>query len=173
MSPRTSAPPEWNNADLAASFLAYAYWVNESARMTFLKDKTHVEMFFLVCPDGKLGMGSPPPGIDRDHVANMLKDSIKEHGFYGIVHIMEAWTYFPKQPNDHTFKQVVQDEMRVEDLKPEDRREAVVVHYQSRDGANTMWMSPIIRMSDVVAVADAIEWRDPPGGRFGRLFGEP
>ena len=171
MSPHTSEPPEWNEANLPASFVAYASWVNETARMTFLRDKSHVELFFLVKSDGESGLGAPPPGMDRDRIADMLRDSIHENNIYGIVHIMEAWTYFPRQPNDHTFKQVVQGEMRVADLKPEDRREAVVVHYQSRDGANFMWMSPIIRMGDRVALSDAIEWRDPPGGRFGKLFG--
>lgn len=163
-------PPEWNEADRAGSFRAYAEWLNETARMTFLKDKTHVELFFLVRPDGAAGMGAPPPDMDRDQVAGMLKESIREHGIYGLVHILEAWMYFPRQPGDHTFQQVLQGEIRVSELRPEDRKEAVIVHCQSREGANTMWMSRIIRLGQDVALADAIEWRDPPGGRFGRLF---
>lgn len=164
-------PPDWNEADRAASFLAYTNWLNETARLTFLKDKTHVELFFLVQPDGKAGIGMPPPGMDRDKVAAMLRTSIREHGIYGLVHVVEAWTYFPKQAHDHTFSQILQGEIAVSELRPEDRREALLVHSQSREGANCMWMSPIVRTGqDGVALADAIEWQNPPSGRFGNLF---
>jgi hypothetical protein len=95
---------------------------------------------------------------------------IRENKLYGAIHIAESWTYFPKGKNDHTFKQVAQGEMRVSDLKPEDRTEALMVSVEGRDGAARLWLSPIVRSPSGAALGAPIEMDQPPAGRFGRLF---
>lgn len=164
------APPPWQPDDLPGSLERYATWLNDKARRTFLADKTHVEIFFLLTADGQAGIGAPPKDMPRDAVAAAIKDSIKANDIYGVIHIAEAWTYFPKKPRDHTFTQVAQGEIAVSQLKPEDRSEALTVHMESRDGASRLWISPILRNGPAVALADPIDWRDPPKGRFGGLF---
>ena len=54
---------------------------------------------------------------------------------YGVAHILEAWVYVPKKPNDHTMKQLLAGEMAVADLKRGDKTEALVVRYECRDGS--------------------------------------
>lgn len=139
--------------------------------MTFLKDGTHVELFFIVLADGQAGIGMPPPGMERDRVATMLRQALKENNAYGIVHVVEAWTYFPKQPDDHTVRQILQGEIAVSELKPEERQETLLIHHQTRAGLNVLRLNPIVRSANQpVALAAPIEWRDPPDGRFGKLF---
>ena len=166
----TAEPPAWDAADRAGSFARYAEWLNEKARFTFLSAGFHAEMFFFMRADGQGGMGMPPKGMDRDRVVAMLRQTIRANDIYGIVHICEAWTLFPKRPKDHTFKQVLDGEIAVSELRPEDRTEALTVRMESRDGASHLWLSPIMRTNLGVALADAIDWKEPTGGRFSGLF---
>ncbi len=167
----TPEPPAWDAADPAGSFARYAAWLSEKARITFLTDGFHTEIFFLMRADGQGGMGVPPPGMDRDQVVGMLRQSIRANDIYGVVHVCEAWTYFPKALKDHTLAQVMEGEIAVSELRPGDRTEVLTVRMESRDGASRMWMSPIARPPTGVALADAIEWPHPPGGTFVGLFG--
>lgn len=109
--------------------------------------------------------------MDRDQVVEILRQTIRANDIYGVVHVCEAWTYFPKALKDHTLAQVMEGEIAVPELRPGDRTEALTVRMESRDGASRMWMSPIARPPTGVALADAIEWPHPPGGRFVGLFG--
>jgi hypothetical protein len=147
-----------------------AEWLNETARETFLRDGTHMEIFFLNQADGQGGIVPPPPGMERDAFIRVLKQAIRDHAIYGVVHVAEAWAYLPRQPNDHTFKQVVAGEIAVADLAPGDKRESLMVRMESRDGDHRVWLSPIVRSADGVALADAIEMEEPMGGRLGTLF---
>jgi hypothetical protein len=165
------SPPAWNAADAAGSFEQVADWFGQKARETFLGDKTHGEMFFFWDADGQMGAAQPPPGVDRKQLTEMLKAEVARLNIYGVIHIAEAWTYLPKQKNDHTFKQVAQGEMTVADLKPEDRTETLMVRMESRDGASRIWLSPILREGDDVSLDDTIEIAQGAKGRFGSFFG--
>ncbi|HOO21216.1 MAG TPA: hypothetical protein PLJ99_08640 [Kiritimatiellia bacterium] len=57
------------------------------------------------------------------------------------------------------------------DLKRGDKTDALVVRYESRDGAQRLWINQILRTINSVALADAVEMGDEVSGRFGRLFG--
>ena len=166
----SASPPPWNAADAAGSFDQIAEWFGAKARETFLGDKTHGEMFFFWDAEGQMGAAQPPPGVDRDQLTAMLKAEIERLKVYGVIHIAEAWTYLPKQPNDHTFKQVAQGEMSVSDLRPEDRTETLMVRMESRDGVSRIWLSPIVRKDDDVALDDVIEIAKATKGRFGSFF---
>jgi len=163
-------PANWEESDPSGSMRRQAEWISEEARMTFLKDGTHVELVFLYKQDGQCGIGQAPPGMDRDQFTGVLKEAIRTNDIYGIVHISEAWLYIPSRPNDHTMKQILAGEMAVSDLKKGDKTEALVVRYECRDGTQRMWISPIVRTKDGVALADALEMGDEAGGRFGSLF---
>ncbi len=67
-------------------------------------------------------------------------------------------------------KQILAGEMAVADLKKGDKTEALVVRYECRDGFQRMWIKPILRPKDGVALADPVEMGDEAGGRFWSLF---
>ena len=165
-----SPPPAWNEADPSGSLRRHATWLNNLARATFLTDKTHVELFFLLKADGTGGLAQPPVGMDRNEFLAALKGSLKEHDIFGVIHIAETWSYFPRRPNDHTMKQIVQGEIAVSDLKPDDKTEALMVRVECRDGTQHLWLNPIVRTKDGSALADQIEMDDSMNGRFGNLF---
>ncbi len=167
-----SAPlPAWDNRDPSGSIRRQANWFVEQARATFLKDGTHVELFFLYDRNGKGSMGPPPPGMPKHQFIEALKASIRQNDIYGVVHIVEAWVYIPKKPNDHTMKQILAGEMAVSDLKKGDKTEALIVRYECRDGSQRMWISPIVRpKTGGVALGDALEMGETAEGRFASLF---
>ena len=162
--------PVWVNADPSGSLRRHATWLNDLARETFLTDKLHIELFFLLKQDGQGGIAQPPSGMDRDQFVSLLKNSIQENDIYGVIHICETWSFFPKVPNDHTMKQITQGEIAVSDLKPGDKTEALMVRVECRDGTQHLWLSPIVRSKDAVFLSDAIELDEPVKGRFGTFF---
>ena len=81
-----------------------------------LADGTHVELFFLFREDGSYSMGPPPPDMPKDQFVAVLRQRIRDDNTFGVVHILEAWVYVPKKPNDHTMKQILAGEMAVSDL---------------------------------------------------------
>ena len=48
--------------------------------------------------------------------------------------------------------------------------EALIVRYECRDGSQRMWISPIVRTRDGVALGDALEMGEAAEGRFASLF---
>ena len=59
--------------------------------------------------------------MDRNQFVEVLKQAIRANDIYGVIHIAESWSYFPRTPNDHTMKQVVEGEIAVSELKPGDK----------------------------------------------------
>jgi hypothetical protein len=167
----TTPYPDWNPADPSASMRRTAEWFLEEGRTTFLKDGTHVELFFLYRQNGQGGMANPPPKVDRDQFLKSLREAIQANDVFGVVHVVEAWVYVPKRHNDHTLKQIMEGELAVSDLKQVDKSEALIVRYECRDGTQRMWINQILRSkTGGVALADAVEMDDEVGGRFGNLF---
>ena len=115
-------------------------------------------------------MGPPPPDMPKDQFVAVLKQRIRDDNTFGVVHILEAWVYVPRKPNDHTMKQILAGAMAVSDLKKGDKTEALVVRYECRDGSQRMWISPIVRPKGGVALADALEMGETAEGRFASLF---
>lgn len=136
----------------------------------FLKAGSHVEIYFLFTRDGQGTMIQVPLGMVREAFMANLKATMRKLGSYGVIQIAEVWTYLPPRPNDHTFRQVLEGEIKVSELKPEDRTEALLVRYQSSDGNQCVWVNVIQRKASGVALAEAIELHDKADGRFGSLF---
>jgi hypothetical protein len=162
--------PEWNPQDKAASLLELATAINEMARLTFLKDGTHIQLAFVVADDGQLSMITPELG-DAAAIHAMVKYHVATLKSYGVIHIAEAWTYIRRSPTDHTFKQVMQGEMRVSELAQGEKTEALMVRMESRDGATKIWFNPILRGGAAkVSLADPIALNEPLGGRLNSFF---
>lgn len=135
-----------------------------------MKDGSHVELYFLFSQDGQGTLIQVPPGMPREAFMANLKGTMLKVGSYGVIQIAEVWTYLPPRPNDHTFKQVLAGEIKVSELKEGDKTEALLVRYQSSDGDQCVWVSPIQRNASGVSLAEEIELHDKANGRFGSLF---
>lgn len=152
-----------------AGFQAFAEDILAKSKQVFLKDKQHGEMFFLISEDGETAIMPAPPNMNRDVMVAGLKTIIREQHIYGLVHVMEGWTYAAKGKTDHTMKQVILGEIAVSELQEKDRSEALVVLAESRDGYRQMWMTKIIRSGKRLSLGTT-ELLEGATGRFAGLF---
>ena len=162
--------PAWYASHPADSFRAYAQNIHGQAKEVFLADGHHSEMFFFVPLDGD-GHIVLWRGDDRDLEAQWLRRHIAEHYAYGVIHVVEAWMRLAPKPGDHILKQVMAGEIKVSELKPEDRQEALMVSAQSRDGWANSWIDEILRdRAGRISLGTCTEFADFRG-RFGKVFG--
>jgi hypothetical protein len=167
--PRLSkAPPQWDFTNPAASLHRQAEYLNETCRITFLIHKYHSEMFFMFKADGQFSMSQTLPDANRDFVIAKLKEAIHAKNVYGVIHVGETWTYFPDQ-NDRTIKRDTPD-ASIPEIHTGDKREALLVRLERQDGLSHLWLSPILRTSTGIALANALEVNNLPGGRFDSFF---
>lgn len=170
MSKETHKPmPPWDKSDPAGSLRRLGEWYLTRARGMFLKAGKHVELYFLFGQDGHGTMIQVPPGMDRETFMANLKGTIKATNAYGVIQIGEVWAYIPPRPGDHTYRQVLEGEIKVSELKEGDKTEALFVRYQSLED-QCFWVSPILRKGTGVSLGEAIEFRNEALGRFGSLF---
>ena len=147
-----------------------AEWFVEEARATFLKDGAHQERFFLFQKDGNVSVIGQE-GLDRAQFAAALKQQARAEKVFGIVHIVIIRVYIPRGPNDHTWIQLTSGEMRMSDLKHEDKTESLLVHYKCRDGTQRAWISPIVRPeAGSVALGAVLEMDETTERMFASLF---
>ena len=165
--------PEWNKFAPSPSFKAYAESLQEQARAVFLKDKFHAEFVFLMPEDGDgaLIQVKASDHNDRDRFAEWLRQVIKARDVFGVVHICEAWFYMRRGEKDHLLKQILLNEIAPSELRAEDKREALSVMAQARDGYARTWISEILRKGKGVSL-DAATGFDSFSGRFGNLFAD-
>ena len=168
---KNTPKPEWNPADPSSSLRRFAEWVHEMAKYQFMKDSTHVHMFFMFQRDGEGSIVPVDGKIDHKDLPEVLKENIRRENIYGIVHIAEGWGYFCPDPKDHTRKQLTLGEMRVSDLRDEDKTEVLIVIMQSRDDDYCCWLDPIIRNSKTgkVLLGQGVVTTEAKG-RFANLF---
>jgi hypothetical protein len=166
----SSALDNWSHSNKAACFRRFAQELKAQSKQVFLKDKHHCEMFMFVTEDGQGFVVPSPPKMERDELVESVKRTIREQNVYGVVHIVEGWAYFRQKPGDHTFRQVMEGEIKVSELRPEDRDEALIVMMETKEGAHFMWVTPILRDGDRVLLGETMAFPEPPGGRFAGLF---
>lgn len=170
---KTSFPisvPDWNAANPAESFHAFAASIHEQAKQVIVHDGTHAELFFLLSLDGK-GELVHWQENDRGREAEWLRRYISEHYTFGVIHVVECWMRLASKPDDHILKQVMAGEIKVSELNPEHRAETLMVSSQSRDGHSHSWLDEIVRMGDGRIVLGHCHEIDEFAGRFGKLFG--
>lgn len=160
----------WSPENKATCFRRFVQFVKQQHKDVFLRDGHHAEMFFFVTDDGTVEVMPAPANMDRDQTVEMLKRKVQENNAYGFVHIAESWGYFRRKPGDHTMRQIAEGEIKVSELRPEDRDEVLVVTMESREGAHFMWITPILRDGDQVSLGKTIAFSESPGGRFAGIF---
>jgi hypothetical protein len=163
-------PEQSSQSERQASFRQFAEELVEVSKRMFLRDKTHAQIFFFFGEDGDRNIMPAPVDVVPDELAARLKAFIHDNPIYGLVHVLESWTYFPTGATDHTMKQIQLGEIRVSELQDLDRREALVVMAETRDGYKRMWMSLIKREGDQVALGPTLDFTDSSEGCFTGLF---
>lgn len=105
---------------------------------------------------GLVSVNPVPANTAADALTEGVRQAVLENGLYGVIMIAEAWTYLPRRAGDHTSVQIMHGEMRVADLKDEDRTEALMLRMESRDGGHLTWLEPIIRTGDAVTLGEGM-----------------
>lgn len=163
----------WDTKNPSPSFKVFASHIHENAKDYLLRDKVHAEMLLFMKLDGsgKLVLCSVT-NDERDELAQWVRDYIDKHYFFGVVHVCESWVRLADKPNDHIFKQIEAGEMKVSELKPEHRMEALSVSAQCRDGFSVNWIDAMVRdtKENTLKLGKCHLFNDFDG-RFGKLFG--
>lgn len=162
--------PPWDKSAPAESLRRLGLWYNERARGMFLEAGTHAELYFLFSQDGQGTLIQVPPGMPREIFQVNLQGTMRKLNTYGVIQIGEVWAYLPPRPDDHTYRQVLEGEMKVSELKPEDKTEALMIRYQNLDGDQCVWVNPILRNGAGISLGETIEIKGTALGRFGSLF---
>lgn len=142
--------------DKPGSLRAYAEWLHGEAMRVFRKDKTHCQILFLFSDAGLVSVNPVPANTAADALTAGVRQAVLENGLYGVIMIAEAWTYLPKRAKDHTAVQIMHGEMRVEDLKDDDRTEALMLRMESRDGAHVTCVDAILRRGGDVRLGEGL-----------------
>lgn len=146
--------PQWiTNAELT-SIQEWTDHLHAEAKRLFLQDGTHGNVLFLFTKEkGIVSVNLVPPNIDHEQLNAAIINAMHEHYLYGVVLIGETWSYFIKE-KDHTAFQLLDGEMRVADLRDEDKREALMVRMENRDGGCLIYLDEIIRDKDGVSLKE-------------------
>ena len=160
--------PKWDAADSSGSFLRYAEFIHQKAKRVFLNDQTHADMVFIFKERGECLLTLVRG--DRDEFVRRLKDMIRGSDVVGVVHVAEAW-FRMGGTGDHITTQIQCGELRVSDLRPEDRGEALMVTMHPRVGRATSWVEPIVRDANGKPSLGEGFTITETGGRFAGLFG--
>jgi hypothetical protein len=128
--------------------------LHKESKRVFLQDKTHAHLIFLFSNDGPVSISPVPPKTENAQVHNGIVQAVRQNNLYAVIHIGEAWTYFRKGKEDHTAFQIMDGEMRVADLRAEDKVEVLYLRMESRDGDSVMYLDKIVRDGDSVTLGD-------------------
>ena len=146
--------PLWNPAAKSASIRKWADHLHKEAKRMFLQDKTHAHIVFAFQDTGPVSITPVPPETTHDQIHHAIVRAIRTHNLYGVIHVGEAWTYFPKGKADHTAFQLLDGEMRVSDLSAADKTECLYLRVESRDGDCVVYLNRIVRDGDTVGLGE-------------------
>jgi hypothetical protein len=137
--------PNWISAEASASILNWTNFLHIEAKRVFNQDGTHANLMFSFSEEkGIVSVNLIPPNTEHDHLNEAITNAVIEHHLYGVVLIGETWMYCIKE-KDHTAFQLLDGEMKVSDLNNEDKKEALMVRMESRDGDCLTYLDEIIR----------------------------
>ena len=167
--------PKWDSGKPYDSLIATAEFYHLQAKHSFLEDNTHAHILFLISKEhGVVSVNPLPPNVTDKQILTGVRQAIKEHNLYAVITIAEAWTYFPTSNKDHTLVQLMHNEMRVADLRDEDKVECLMVRTECRDGDGFVWITLIVRggeNGDKVSLGESVKVPLEKYLKKGRFFG--
>ena len=167
--------PKWDSGKPYESLIATAEYYHLQAKHSFLEDKTHAHILFLISKEhGVVSVNPLPPDVTDKQILGGVRQAIREHNLYAVITIAEAWTYFPTSNRDHTLVQLMHNEMRVADLRAEDKVECLMVRTECKDGDGFVWITLISRDRqdcDNVTLGESVRVPLEKYLKKGRFFG--
>lgn len=146
--------PKWIPKAESECIRNWTKHLHTQAKQLLIEDGTHANMLFLFNKEnGLVSVDLVPPNIAHDQLNVAMENAINQHDLYGIILIGEAWVYVMKE-KDHTTVQLLDGEMRVSDLNPEDTKEALMVRMENSDGDSLLYFDEIIRDENGVSLKD-------------------
>jgi hypothetical protein len=136
--------PSWSIWKKEASLRAYAEWLNELARASFLQDQGHVEMFFFVTEKGKLTGCQFRNGLDVAVKNATIQQEAARIKPYGTIHIKIVTTL--QLPN---LKMVKNEDEAAE-------RRCLLVCMESRTGATIAFSSSIRESENELSLEETV-----------------
>ena len=95
-----------------------------------------------------------PPNLEHHQVYATIKNAVQEHSLYAVILIGESWAYCIKE-KDNTASQLLDGEMRVSDLLPEDKKETLLVRMENRDSDSLVYLDEIVRNNAGVSLGES------------------
>ncbi|MCP4547476.1 MAG: hypothetical protein GY835_13545 [bacterium] len=142
----STGQPAWNSDDKIGSLEIFAVWINELARETFLAEQNHPEMFFFVSEEGQIQGGRLKEELDSDQKSAIINREMSRLNPFGTIYTR--------------IQQVRHDQLSKPDANSErhdgDHHRCLVVRMASADGAEKLWINPIIPAADKLELADVI-----------------
>lgn len=140
-----SDQPMWIANEESMCLLKWTDYLHSEAQRLFNQDGTHGNMLFsFKKEEGLVSVNLIPPNIDHDQLDEAITNTVNEHSLYGVVVIGETWMYSLKE-KDHTTFQLLDGEMKVSDLNDEDKKEALMIRMENRDGDCLIYLDEITR----------------------------
>lgn len=137
--------PKWIVNAESSCILKWTDYLHSEAKRLFNQDGTHGNLLFSFDKEnGLVSVNLIPPNTDHDQLNEAITNAVNEHNLYGVVVIGETWMYSIKE-KDHTSFQLLDGEMRVSDLNDEDKKEALMIRMENRDGDCLVYLDEIIR----------------------------
>jgi len=146
--------PLWNPLNKQASIFKWAEHLHQESKRVFLADKTHAHLIFSFKDEGPVGISPVPPKTDHAQIYEAIKRAIKDNDLYGVIHVGECWAYFPRHKRDHTVAQIMDGEIKVSELKDEDKSEVLYLRMENRDGGCVVYLDEILRNGGNVTLGD-------------------
>ena len=143
--------PHWDARNKTAAILKWTDHLHRQARDAFRADKTHLQIVFMFGDAGLVSINPVPEGQDHAGTQAAIRRAVKDHHLYAVIHIGEVWTYFT-HAHDHTAAQLRAGEIKVSELRPQDRTECLYVRMESRDGASVVLLDRIVREKGAVTL---------------------
>jgi hypothetical protein len=146
--------PLWNPAAKSASIRKWVEHLHRESKREFLKDGTHAQLLFLFKDEGPVSITPVPPNTEHVRIYNAIRKAIRDNDLYAVIHIGEAWSYFMKGEKDHTAFQLMDGEMKISDLREEDKIENLYLRMESRDGDCIVHLDEIARGNGQVGLTE-------------------
>jgi hypothetical protein len=147
--------PRWDQREKLACMRLWTDYFHTQAKQLFEQDRTHGNMLFFFDEErGLISADLIPPKLGANQVNASIKNAVQEHNLYGVILIGESWAYFIKD-KDHTACQLLNGEMGVSDLRPEDRKETLIVQMENCDGDCIVYLNEIVRDTTGVCLGDS------------------
>lgn len=137
--------PPWNPAEKSACLMHWGKWMHDEAREIFNKNGSHGKWLFMFDDSGARSAYAVAPNTGPDELVLAVREAVHKHNPFGVITMSEGWVYLPKQWMDHTSRKILDGEMTVSDLRPDDRTEVFMIRLESRAGDCLTWIDPIVR----------------------------